>query len=537
NETVKESIKRKVSITRPRRGTHTTDDAPSQILTSSPSASALSSLSTNNTITSATSSSSGRKFQIFTRRASVSSGNASKSLLSDLKLTRVDSSPTQRSVAPPSPIETGSNSHSQQQSSIATGKRRNPRPPSGHYPPPTLSTTEEEPSENSSNSNSHISNSRKFTFHIGTPPPIITSIRKPNSMFSLDINNSSKDERMEKLLKKTKVFFDQRSKPKARAASLWSFIDATNDLDQAQFFQENAEEVFDVTYKAFMNQVDKIKAQILNHLLDHGNHPRVRCQGFHLLLLWMNDQTIEFPECINLYANSISLDLFLYDQFASVENTDYRASCGLSELDQKFIRADDRGPLFSNPCPPTFNDSVSLLKIALTNIARLAHVAAGSNPPPENYDFAVMDNIEPDNGIAIGIGIDAALAAAKFNYELLKKYYLMKLFPTCSKKLGTSTHAKHESGFSSCPPAILRTLIQFFIDYCLDNTFFGSSEPVVTFPSPATPILKSIVLAFENREFAHEIIRQALILPAGSIATKDIVRGAVHIVGVWILSG
>ncbi|CAG8562842.1 11696_t:CDS:10 [Ambispora gerdemannii] len=498
NETAKEStaaaIRRKVSKSRPRKGTLTTDEPPLPI---SPSAAALSSISTNNTTTNATSSSSGKKFQIFARRASVSSGNSStKSILSDFKLAKVDSSLTQRPVAPPSPVETSSNSYSSpQQTSPAIGKRRNPqRPPSGHYPPPTLN--------------------------------------------------------------------------------------AANDLDQAQFFHENAEEVFDVTYKAFMNQVDKIKdksdrpmsfsakefininkslvllrkiflflpdlikngwqrmyiAHIINHLLDHGNHPRVRSQGFHLLLLWMNDQTTEFSECINLYANSISLDLFVYDQFASVENADYRTNSGLFELGQEFIRADDRGPLFSNPYPPTFNDSVSLLKIALTNIARLAHVAAGSDPPSENYDSAVTDNIEPDNGIAIGIGIDAALAAAKFNYELLKKYYLVKLFPACSKKLGISTDAKHESGFSSCPPAILRAFIQFFIDYCLDNTF-GSTELVTTFPSPATPILKSIVLAFENREIAHEIIRQALMLPAGSTSTKDIVRGAVHIVGVWILSG
>lgn len=53
---------------------------------------------------------------------------------------------------------------------------------------------------------------------------------------------------------------------------------------------------------------------MLSHLLDHGNHPRVRIQGFQLLLLWLNDQTIELSECMHLYSNAISLDLFLYDQ-------------------------------------------------------------------------------------------------------------------------------------------------------------------------------------------------------------------------------
>jgi hypothetical protein len=53
---------------------------------------------------------------------------------------------------------------------------------------------------------------------------------------------------------------------------------------------------------------------MLEHLLDHGNHHRVRIQGFQLLLLWINDQTIELTECVNLYANAISLELFLHDQ-------------------------------------------------------------------------------------------------------------------------------------------------------------------------------------------------------------------------------
>src|ERR1051325_6113852 len=89
-----------------------------------------------------------------------------------------------------------------------------------------------------------------------------------------------------------------------------------------------------------------------------------------------------------------------------------------------------------------------------------------------------------------------------------------------------------EYGFQKCPPAILRALITFFIHHSLDN--YNAS--VSSYPSPAIPILKSIFLGPENREFAHEIVRQSLMLPAGSPLNKDIVRGAVHIVGVWILS-
>lgn len=93
-----------------------------------------------------------------------------------------------------------------------------------------------------------------------------------------------------------------------------------------------------------------------------------------------------------------------------------------------------------------------------------------------------------------------------------------------------------EIGFQKCPPSILRAFITFLIHHCLDNNE-AISDAISSHPSPATPILKSIVLGAENREFAHEIVKQALMLPAGSPLYKDIVRGAVHIVGIWILSG
>ncbi|CAJ0823761.1 10891_t:CDS:10, partial [Entrophospora sp. SA101] len=361
---------------------------------------------------------------------------------------------------------------------------------------------------------------------------------------ALIINKSTnKDEKMEKLLKKAKLLFDQKQKPKTRATSLWNFIDVTNDLDQAQFFQEHAEDVFDVVLNLYRSQIEKIKPEMLSHILDHGNHPRLRIQGFQLLLLWMNDLTHEIPEFLHLYSNAISLDLFLYDQIrnlnSSEHNNDYRQDVLKKKnrsliLDQSLIKSDDRVALLPNPYPPTFTDSIHLLQVELSGLVRLAHVAAGSTPPPENYDFPLIESIEPDNGIAVGMGIDAALAAAKFHFELEKKLYLIKLFPQCAKKMGLLPENK-DLGFQKCPPTILRALITFFIHHCLDN--YCLSESITSYPSPATPILKSIVLGPENREFAHEIVKQALMLPSGSPLYKDIVRGAVHIVGVWTLSG
>ena len=102
--------------------------------------------------------------------------------------------------------------------------------------------------------------------------PILPS----NSTFTL----SGKEDKNEKLKKKAKNFLDERQKTKSRAQSLWSFIgnydehfsflcvptylsfyskDATNTFDQARFFQENAEQVFQVVFDTCMHQIEKIK--------------------------------------------------------------------------------------------------------------------------------------------------------------------------------------------------------------------------------------------------------------------------------------
>ncbi|ORZ10641.1 hypothetical protein BCR41DRAFT_324938 [Lobosporangium transversale] len=411
---------------------------------------------------------------------------------------------------------------------------------------------------------------------------------------------------VEKTLKKTKVFFDEKAKPKARAASLWSFLDVTFEFDQAKFFQEHADQVFAVTHDTFWHQINKFKqrpdrnntlqskeviaiqktllllrliflylpdkikngwhkrpiANILAQVLCHKNHPRIRIFGFRLLLLWINDQTVECPEAIYLFSNAISLDLFMYDgEDISVDHAmssqtklphintgsaGRRAAKQVSQyleltyvnLNQELLQSDGP-PICPNPFPPTFQDSIQLFQIFLGNIVRMAYVGAGSTPPPgELESISSHHPLEVDgktgDGIAVGFGLDAGLAAARFMFDIIKKYYLVKLFPECARNLQLIKDEK-EFGYKTCPPTILRTIISFVIQYCLDSNEFNSRQGPT---SPAIPILKKIVYSSEaNREIMHEIVRQGLSLPAGHPQYKDIVRGAIHIMGVWCLSG
>ncbi|KAG1471230.1 hypothetical protein G6F56_002246 [Rhizopus delemar] len=448
-----------------------------------------------------------------------------------------------------------------------------------------------------------------------------------------------------------------------------SLQDATNSFDQARFFQENAEQVFQVVYDTCIHQIEKIKHRserpqswnskelvnlqktlfllrkvflfvpelmrngwqrqnittILTHILDHRNHPRLRALGFQLLLLWLNDQVVEYPECMHLFSNAISLDLFILDEITTIDKTqpttnpptstttnttnnapyvspvtvnlmtneqtedvphgavtnnnhnklhsgglqfvkklrethsdkgqakhslkrDERIKSSRTQLKQSFILVDESSaPLFPSPTQPTYNDSLVLIHIFISNLVRLAYVGAGSPPPPDDYEYPLGDQFEPDDGIATGVGIDAATASAKFLFKIFRTHYMTKFVPLISKSLymdGT-TKGKELNGFPSCPPSILRCLFRFLIGYCLDNDSNGihmhwpnlfQSSAAFTSSSPAIPILKSIVLSsHETREMLHEIIRQALVLPCTNAQYRDITRGAIHILGVWIL--
>jgi hypothetical protein len=97
--------------------------------------------------------------------------------------------------------------------------------------------------------------------------------------------------------------------------------------------------------------------------------------------------------------------------------------------------AGPQAPLFPNPNPPTYQDSIAMLHIFLSNFVRLAYVAAGSPPPPDEYECPPGDTCETDDGIATGMGIDAASAGAKFLFKIFRSHYLSKFFSAVSTQL------------------------------------------------------------------------------------------------------
>ncbi|RUS13364.1 hypothetical protein BC937DRAFT_95431, partial [Endogone sp. FLAS-F59071] len=152
------------------------------------------------------------------------------------------------------------------------------------HSPPQSPSPQPKPNNNSYNNTPTQTQQKQLQQH---PPPLYdvsailaSALRKANSLMKKQSsaatlsggpaavpppppnNNpqpSTRDERAEKLKKKAKNFLDERQRPKARATSLWNYIDATNNFDQARFFQDNVEQVFQVIEDVCIHQIEKIK--------------------------------------------------------------------------------------------------------------------------------------------------------------------------------------------------------------------------------------------------------------------------------------
>lgn len=139
------------------------------------------------------------------------------------------------------------------------------------------------------------------------------------------------DKRVEKLVKKVRPFLDERQKPKARLQWLFNFIDTASVVDQGWLFKNFHNHVFQTLREGFARAVGKIRdasdrkltitskeicgllrisallrkifllipnlihtpevysdiEAILRSLLQHGNHPQLRLEGFRTFLCFL----------------------------------------------------------------------------------------------------------------------------------------------------------------------------------------------------------------------------------------------------------
>jgi hypothetical protein len=148
----------------------------------------------------------------------------------------IDKSTSQQQTQTQVQVQQQEQEKRQSQGIINKIRSKSPRPPSSHsshHKPvsPTQSsfplsvTTEEDSyvdstidtindSINKNNDNKRPNSNSSFS----------SQKRMNSSLFTRDNKNASKDDRMEKLLKKAKNFLDHKQKSKSRVNSLWNFI-------------------------------------------------------------------------------------------------------------------------------------------------------------------------------------------------------------------------------------------------------------------------------------------------------------------------
>jgi hypothetical protein len=143
-----------------------------------------------------------------------------------------------------------------------------------------------------------------------------------------------------------------------------------------------------------------------------------------------------------------------------------------------------------------------------------------------------MDNISTTLENETLLFNPSALSSALWSWHLFKTYYLSLLFPTVAEKIGI--RCNQEKAFLTCPIPILESLVTFTIRHVLDPTVSGISTGAVPIEtaSKTTSFLQQLFLTdFEGREFLHEIIRQALLVP---FANADLGRYAMFILRSWV---
>ncbi|KAI9596261.1 hypothetical protein BDF19DRAFT_421798 [Syncephalis fuscata] len=404
-----------------------------------------------------------------------------------------------------------------------------------------------------------------------------TNISLANSTRSGETSGAVSDK---VLLKKVKVFLDDRQKLKARFQSLSNFIDAANSLDQAIFFQEHAESVFNVVVGTCEGHIQKIKqrnvkptsfaskdiqvllraltvfrrillylpdrlrtgwrsddiGRLLAPLLDHGNHMRIRMIGLRLLLLWMRSA----PDCETSAANDIRC-LFAY---AIPLGVFLRETIGLQYVPTRFtsrlgsIRLPPALPdevsdvelLLPSSQKPTGSDALLLFGAIFDEMVVLSHLSTNNAAPDaEDDDLAHLSGGEATLFCA---GIGSAQHALRYIAQQLAEAYLVKLLP--GAVFHEVEHRLPEIGFIRCPPSFLRLFIGFLLDGTLPPNFGSASRREQAPDSSVTLMMHKVTSNLRQfRVFKVECVEQALTLRPAA-AYQDLFRSALYIDTHWM---
>ncbi|KAI0244031.1 hypothetical protein L0F63_003320 [Massospora cicadina] len=386
--------------------------------------------------------------------------------------------------------------------------------------------------------------------------------------------------------KKMRTLHDAQATIKVRFLSLVEIVESTPDADLPTFYRESAGVVFEVVSNMFARQVAKIRQRanasiaskevatlektfpilrqmfvhlshqirhgwqeaasvmLFTQLLHYGNHIELRKAGLELLLTWLSVHRRHSDRSTRLFRNAIPLDVYCLDRLDpsladAVEGSDL-------QLGQELIHLDDRTPLVPNPQPPSYSDSNLLFNVVLRYLAHLAHVAsgAGSSYPAASHDAADAAYLPPEEYF-LGFSMDSANAAIQFIFKLFQDHYLAKLFPASVNRASSEPatgEASASQGFKRCPPSLIRLLLQFLVQDCLDDSAKLQgicAQPTRVQPSPACPILKKTIFGSTiSRAMVDELLRQALTLaPYGfSFTRMEAVRSAILIIGTWFVA-
>ncbi|KAJ3229527.1 Ral GTPase-activating protein subunit alpha-2, partial [Chytriomyces hyalinus] len=316
--------------------------------------------------------------------------------------------------------------------------------------------------------------------------------------------------------------------------------------------------------------------KIVQSLLAHGNHARLRIEGIKLLLVWINHLAVVSrdddalgvgPTAEKMYSTAINLSVFEAPPTpapADLAKSDCLGNDNIPGISTKFeatpdlmskqklpLSPDDTPCIYPSPTYPTEADSIELIEEVLSNIQYLGILSCTHPMPNANTKYghpmlqhqsAMKSGAANSSGHSeeseigwqaflktLSVDVSAAeklihnrgaFVALITQLDLVKKMYFPLLFPSAKWRIGGVL----VEGFSMCPTEILQSILVFLTRQTVD---IGANATQIIESNSLIPITINSELSFkmrklfqailwnqvEHREFAHEAVRQGLMTP------------------------